>query len=181
VLIALAARVAAASGSGDVDGVADDDSEAGERDDADSGGRRAGRAEPDMELSANAAAAESDASEPGEGERAGDASEPSEPGEGERAGDAGEPREPGEADSGADELGEVAEVTAMPAGRELSFSSAAGLAGTGELTDPEPSPARSSRWGRFDLSVAWRRTLATPAMGPAARADELWLLASWSR
>jgi hypothetical protein len=49
-----------------------------------------------------------------------------------------------------------------------------------ELYDLEARHQRPSRWGRVDLSLAWRRAVAVRTMS-RRRDDELWLLATWRR
>jgi len=73
-----------------------------------------------------------------------------------------------------------------------AFTSTA-FADASELGDLELRHQRPSRWGRLDLTVAWRRVWSpaptTVSLGPLPHgplaatdtADTLWLLATWSR
>jgi hypothetical protein len=74
-----------------------------------------------------------------------------------------------------------------PAARELEAIEAATLGAAldlgldGDLPGGEAEPPpRRPRWGRLDLSIAWRRTFDDKASGPSQR-GALWLLATWSR
>lgn len=82
--------------------------------------------------------------------------------------------------AGADHADYADPADAAIARAELGFAGAAGFADPGELFDTGLRHQRPSRWGRLDLAVTWRRKLADGAANPA-RADELWLLAIWSR
>jgi hypothetical protein len=55
------------------------------------------------------------------------------------------------------------------------------LAGSEEQLEALARGKRPSRWGRLDLSLAWRRSWDDPASSPATRHDELWLVATWRR
>jgi len=55
------------------------------------------------------------------------------------------------------------------------------LAGSQEQLDAIARGSRPSRWGRVDLSLAWRRSWDDPATSSATRHDELWLVATWRR
>jgi hypothetical protein len=86
-----------------------------------------------------------------------------------------------------DAVGELALPGDDPATRELEAIEAATLGAAldlgldGDLPGGEAEPLpRRPRWGRLDLSIAWRRTFDEAASGPSRR-GALWLLATWSR
>lgn len=88
---------------------------------------------------------------------------------------------------GLDAAGALALPGDDPAARELEAIEAATLGAAldlgldGDLPGGEAeTQPRRPRWGRLDLSIAWRRTTDDTASGPSRR-GALWLLATWSR
>ena len=58
---------------------------------------------------------------------------------------------------------------------------ATSLAGAAEDSEAAMRSARSSRWGRLDVGLAWRHRASEPLHAPPHRSDELWLVATWRR
>jgi hypothetical protein len=86
-------------------------------------------------------------------------------------------------DSDADGLVPGEELDGEPATREaiatgMMFASTA-FADAAELRDLELRHQRPSRWGRLDLSVAWRRSWDVTIPNDAH--DSLWVVATWRR
>jgi len=72
--------------------------------------------------------------------------------------------------------------SADDAGEELledDFAALSGLVDVTTLRDLQARHARPSRWGRLDLSLAWRRIDRDEPLSTPERRDEVWLFATW--
>jgi len=84
-----------------------------------------------------------------------------------------------------DEAGQLAlrEAEQAPAGTtpDDDASAAAAPAGAQETYEAWIRRPRLSRWGRLDVSLAWRQLWSEPMHTTPHRSDSVWLVATWRR
>jgi hypothetical protein len=107
------------------------------------------------------------------------------------AGDTSDAAAPGDGDDSADderrggEAGQLAMLDAeqAPSGEPPGDDArvAASPAGAAEAHEAWMRGRMPSRWGRLDLSLAWRRRVSEPMHDLPHRLDEVWLVATWRR